>query len=164
MSRILLFVWQTVKTLIRRRVRRRLIWVYTICKGLSVPILRGITVFIFQTMKSQRMKCILLLMSFGCIRATSAPYYCSYINKDGYFECDYSKMSDVIYRPIDFDQFDPVPQRLKVMVNGYFPYYSRYTFSYLWAVSGENVPSGHMRTAKPRICLRIRCLVRAFVP
>ena len=30
--------------LIRRRIRRHLIWVYTVCKGLSVPILRVITV------------------------------------------------------------------------------------------------------------------------
>ena len=43
-SRILLYVWQTEKTLVRRRVPRRLIWVYIVCKGLSVPKLRVITV------------------------------------------------------------------------------------------------------------------------
>ena len=40
----LLDEWQTVWTLIRRRVVRRLIWVYTVCLGLSVRIRRVSTV------------------------------------------------------------------------------------------------------------------------
>ena len=47
-SKILLYVWQTVLTLIRRRILRRLIWVYTVCKGLSVPIPRVIMVLKFS--------------------------------------------------------------------------------------------------------------------
>ena len=40
----LLGEWQTVYTLIRRRYLRRLIWIYTVCSGLSVRIRRVSTV------------------------------------------------------------------------------------------------------------------------
>ena len=48
-SKILLYVWQTVWTLIRCHVLRLLNWVYIVCKGLYVPILRVITVFLCVT-------------------------------------------------------------------------------------------------------------------
>ena len=35
---------KTVQTLTKRRALRRLIWVYIVCKDISVPILRDITV------------------------------------------------------------------------------------------------------------------------
>ena len=41
MSKILLYVWQTMQTLTRCRVLRRLILLYTICKGMYVPVLRA---------------------------------------------------------------------------------------------------------------------------
>ena len=41
---ILLYVWQTVQTLIRCHILWQLIWVYFVCNGLSVLILRVITV------------------------------------------------------------------------------------------------------------------------
>ena len=37
--------WQTVKTQIRRRTLRRLIWVYTDCTGLPFPIFRVYTIY-----------------------------------------------------------------------------------------------------------------------
>ena len=40
MSKVLLHVWQTVLIPIRGYILRHLIWVYTVCKGLYVPILR----------------------------------------------------------------------------------------------------------------------------
>ena len=43
-SKIVLDEFQTVLTLIRCRILLHLIWVYTFCSGLSVPILRGMTV------------------------------------------------------------------------------------------------------------------------
>ena len=49
MSKFLLYEWQTVWTLIRRRRTRRLIWVYTVCSGMSVPILRVNTVLKVKT-------------------------------------------------------------------------------------------------------------------
>ena len=43
-SKILLYVWQTVQTLIRCCRMWCLIWVYNVCKGLSVPIFKIIPV------------------------------------------------------------------------------------------------------------------------
>ena len=43
-SKIVLDEWQTLLTLIRCHILLPLIWVYNVCKGLSVPILRVITV------------------------------------------------------------------------------------------------------------------------
>ena len=43
-SVIVLDEWQTVKTLIRCHILHHLIWVYTVCSGLFVPILMVITV------------------------------------------------------------------------------------------------------------------------
>ena len=42
MSKILFCVWQTVQTKIRCQILRYLIWMHTVCKGLSVPIPRVI--------------------------------------------------------------------------------------------------------------------------
>ena len=46
MSKILLHVWQTVQTLIRCSILWPLIWVYTVCNDLSVPIPRVIMVLL----------------------------------------------------------------------------------------------------------------------
>ena len=67
-------------------------------------------------------RCILLLLGVSYCRPTSAPSYCSFIETEAYFECDYSKMANPADRPIDFNSFDPVPQRLTVYVNGFLPY------------------------------------------
>ena len=102
------------------------------CVHFEWPLKTGFTVgilfmlcLILQAMKGQRIQGFILLVCLWYTRASSVPDYCSYIESDGYFECDYSKMSDPAYRPIDFSQFDPAPQRLKLNVNGYLPYYSK---------------------------------------
>ena len=43
-SKLLLYVWQTMSTMIRLHILQHLIWVYTVYKDLSVPVLRVITV------------------------------------------------------------------------------------------------------------------------
>ena len=48
----LLGKWQTVQTLIRRRVLRRLIWVYIVCSGLSVQIWRLSTVLLSNPLRN----------------------------------------------------------------------------------------------------------------
>ena len=46
----LLDEWRTVYTLIRRRILRRLIRVYTVCSGFSVPVLRVIAACPFDSL------------------------------------------------------------------------------------------------------------------
>ena len=41
--KILLYVWKTVQTLIRRRILRRLIWVLTVSKCIFAPMLGVVT-------------------------------------------------------------------------------------------------------------------------
>lgn len=58
--------------------------------------------------------------------AQSAPTSCTY--DDGVFECDYSQMTSVSDRPIDFSQFSPVPQRIDLLVAGFLPYFGKLIF------------------------------------
>ena len=83
------------------------------------------SIFLYRNMAATLTTCFILLLSIGCIRALSAPLYCSYDESENHYTCDYSKMSDPANRPIDFSQFDPEPQRMTINVNGYLPYYGK---------------------------------------
>ena len=49
--------WQTVRTQIRRRVLRRLNWVYTVCSGLAIPIDRLFYAYLLSVFCSRRTTC-----------------------------------------------------------------------------------------------------------
>ena len=80
-----------------------------------------------ENMAMVRTSLFALVLCLGCVRVavhgSSAPPYCTYDEVENEFECDYDMMSDPANRPIDFTQFDPEPQRLKLYVNGYLPYF-----------------------------------------
>ena len=73
-------------------------------------------------MKAILVRCVTLVLCMSSCRPTSAPSYCSYILAEGYFDCDYSKMSNPADRPLNLSDFDPTPQRLVLRVNGFLPY------------------------------------------
>ena len=73
-------------------------------------------------MKAILVICVILVLCISSVKTTSAPSYCSYIPAEGYFDCDYSKMSNPADRPLNLSDFDPTPQRLVLRVNGFLPY------------------------------------------
>ena len=83
--------------------------------------------FYYRAMAALRTSLVALVLIFGCVRVavlgSSAPTYCTYVETENHFECDYDMMSNPADRPIDFTQFDPEPQRLTLYVNGYIPYF-----------------------------------------
>jgi len=60
----------------------------------------------------------------------SVPNFCTYI-EDKVYTCDYASMVSASDRPIEFTDFGTEPQQLDVTVNGFLPFFGKWTVTEL---------------------------------